>query len=265
MSRYVLATGDDAAYRLRIVQEVHGRDTESFLKRAGIRAGMRAADIGCGVGMVSAWIAEQIGPSGHLDAIDISAEQVEVARKHAAECGIRNAEFFTASADSTGLTDNAYDLVFCRFVLMHMRSPEDGIREMKRILKSGGILAVEDGDFTSPWCHPPLAAFDRAFELYRAIGEIRGQRFQLGRELYRLVLGAGFRDVEVTLAQPAFVSGDAKRLPEWTLTECAPALIESRLSDREEIDSLAAELHAYARDESTLIAMARMTQVHAKK
>ena len=264
-SGYVLATGDEAAYRLRVVNEVHGADTEAFLRRAGIRPGMRIADIGCGVGFVSAWIAEQVGPDGELTGIDISDAQVEQVRKLAAERGIRHAQFHSASADSTGLPSDHFDLVFCRFVLMHMERPEDGIREMRRILKPSGILAVEDGDFTSPWCYPPLPAFDRAFELYRALGETRGQRFLLGRELYRLVLEAGFRDSQVSLAQPVFVRGDAKRLPEWTLSECKPAMLHSSLATEEEIDRLAAELRDYAADESTLIAMARMTQVWARK
>ena len=263
-SRYVLATGDEAAYRLRIVNEVHGADTEAFLRRAGIRPGLRVADIGCGVGVVSAWIGEQIGAEGELVGVDISEAQVDQARRLADTRGIR-AQFYTASADSTTLPADHFDLVFCRFVLMHMERPEDGIREMRRILKPGGVIAVEDGDFAAPYCYPPLAAFDRAFELYRAIGEARGQRFQIGRELYRLVLEAGFREPEVTLAQPVFVRGDAKRLPEWTLAECAPALIGAELSTQEEIDRLTAELQSYAEDESTLIAMARMTQVWARK
>ena len=264
-SRYVLATGDEAAYRLRIVNEVHGADTEAFLKRAGIRRGLRVADIGCGVGVVSAWIAEQIGPEGELIGLDISAAQVEKARSTAEERGILHSRFETASADSTGLPPDSFDLVFCRFVLMHMERPENAVGEMRRILKPGGVLAVEDGDFTSPWCHPPLPAFDRVFELYRALGDERGQRFTIGRELYRLVLDAGFREPEVTLSQPVFNTGDAKRLPEWTLTECAAALIDAGLAAEQEIERLATELKSYAEDTTTLIAMARMTQVRALK
>src|SRR5437667_5720221 len=112
-SRYVLATGEEGAYRLRIVHEVHGRDTEAFLRRAGIRRGMKVADIGCGVGMVSAWIAEQIALEGSLIGVDISADQIEQARLHAESRRITNAVFKAASADSTGLPDDHFDLVFC--------------------------------------------------------------------------------------------------------------------------------------------------------
>src|SRR5207244_12522430 len=63
------------------------------------------------------------------------------------------------------------------------------------------IFACEDGDFTSPFCEPPLSAFDRLFELYRAIGERRGQDFRIGPKLYRMFRGAGFESPQVTLAQ----------------------------------------------------------------
>src|SRR5437660_3390770 len=62
--RYVLARGEEGARRLRVVNRVHGPDTEALLRRAGLVPGMRVADVGCGIGMVSAWIAAQVGAEG---------------------------------------------------------------------------------------------------------------------------------------------------------------------------------------------------------
>jgi ubiquinone/menaquinone biosynthesis C-methylase UbiE len=177
---------------------------------------------------------------------------------------VRNTRFSAAPADATGLPRESFDLVFCRFVLMHVPDPAAAVREMRSLLRAGGILAVEDGDFTSPFCEPPCAAFERCFELYRAAGERRGLDFRIGPRLYRMFLEAGFPDPRVSLAQPVFVRGEAKRLPEWTLTESAPALAEAGLAAPEEVERIAAELKAYAGDETTLIGMARMTQVWAR-
>ena len=62
--KYVLATGAEAEYRLRIVNEVHGPDSKEFLERAGLEAGLRVADIGCGVGKMTLYIAKKIGAVG---------------------------------------------------------------------------------------------------------------------------------------------------------------------------------------------------------
>jgi ubiquinone/menaquinone biosynthesis C-methylase UbiE len=264
-NRYVLATGEEGAYRLQVVNSVHGPDTERLLIRAGLKPGMQVADIGCGIGTISLRIAEHVGPEGEVTGVDISPEQIAQARREAQDRGQANVRFRVASATDTGLSRDAFDLVFCRFVLMHLARPGDAIREMRALLRPGGILVCEDGDFTRPFCEPPSAAFERCFELYRAIGERRGLDFRLGPRLYRLFLDAGFESPEVALAQPVFLRGDAKRLPEWTLVESAPALVEAGLATREEIDRIAAELKAIAEDETTLFGMAQMTQVWARR
>ena len=148
---------------------------------------------------------------------------------------------------------------------MHVQHIDTALQEMKRVLKPGGVLAVEDGDFSTPFCDPPNVAFARCIELYRAIGEQHNEDFLLGRKLYRLVRAAGFREVEAALVQPLFTRGEAKRLPEWTLAEAAPALIEAGLTTQVEVDSLVAEMATFAADENTVVGMARMMQVCARK
>jgi len=263
--RYVLARGDEGAHRLRVVNSVHGPDSEALLLRAGLRPGLRVADIGCGVGAVTTWIARQVGPDGEVVGVDLGPDQVRKAREHADAEEVVNARFVVGSATDTGLAREAFDLVFCRFVLMHLPDPAAALREMRELLRPGGVLVCEDGDFTRPFCEPPSPAFDRTFELYRAIGARLGLDFRIGPKLYRMFLEAGFPAPEVTLAQPVFVRGDAKRLPEWTLTESAPALIEAGLATAEEITAVAAQMKALAEDPTTLFGMAEMTQVWGVK
>lgn len=263
--RYVLATGAEGEARLAVVNEVHGPDTRAFLTRAGLKPGMRVADIGCGIGTISCWMAEQVGANGTVVGVDVSADQVATARRRAEAVGIENVTFAAAGAYDTGLDANSFDLVFCRFVLMHLQRPEEALREMRRLLRPGGVLAVEDGDFTALFCDPPLAAFDRCMALYRAAGERHGADFEIGRRLYALVRSAGFDAAEVALAQPVCVHGAAKRLPEWTLAESAGPLIEAHLTTSAEIDALVAALAAFAAQDGTAIGMARMMQVAATK
>ncbi len=262
---YVLATGEKGEDRLRMLHAVHGADTENLLVRAGITEGMKVADVGCGIGTVSCWIAKRVGPKGKVVGVDINKEQVELARKNAEIAQLTNITFVEGGAYRTGLPYESFDLVFCRFVLMHLDQPMLALREIGALVKPGGLLVCEDGDFQSPFCEPHLKAFDRCFELYRAIGVNRGYDFEIGPKLYRMFLEAGFSTAEATLAQPVFVRGAAKRLPEWTLTECAPNIIKAGLATQKEITQLVAELTAFAEDPTTLIGMARVTQIWARK
>jgi len=263
---YVLATGSEGEDRLELVEEVHGPDTERLLQRAGIERGMNVADIGCGIGIIAGRIADMVGPSGECVGIDDSEAQIEVARRRAAESRSRpNLSFQVGSAYQTGLPDGALSAVYARFLLMHLARPTDAIAEMIRLLRPGGILIVEDGDFSAPYCVPVSPAYDRCFELYREAVKLTGADPLIGADLPRLVMDSGFRECNVAIVQPMLRDGEAKRLPEWTLGEAAPALIEAGIASGDEIAAITMQMRRLALDSTTKFAMAQMTQVWARK
>ena len=63
---YVLANGEAAARRLQILHSVYGPGARRVLISAGIKPGMRIADLGCGVGMTTALLADLVGPTGEV-------------------------------------------------------------------------------------------------------------------------------------------------------------------------------------------------------
>ena len=62
---YILATGEAAASRLEMLEEIFGPHSRQLLEKAGLAKGLRVADIGCGTGLVSLWIATQVGAEGN--------------------------------------------------------------------------------------------------------------------------------------------------------------------------------------------------------
>src|SRR5262249_49070526 len=130
---YVLATGEAAAYRLRLLHGLYGPGTLRVLLDAGLRRGMRVADVGCGVGTVTALLADLVGPEGHVVGIDASAAQLAQARERLNGNGT-NASFVEASALCTGLPPESFDLVYCRFLLLHLPEPERALGEMHALL-----------------------------------------------------------------------------------------------------------------------------------
>ena len=93
-----------------------------MLLEAGLRRGMRVADFGCGVGLVTALLAELVGPEGHVVGLDASAAQLAQARERM-PAGSTNIRFVEASATDSGLPPASFDLVYCRFLLLRT-SPE---------------------------------------------------------------------------------------------------------------------------------------------
>src|SRR5215813_9579077 len=142
---YVLATGRAAAHRLQLLHSLYGPGARRVLLQAGIQPGMRVADLGCGVGMTTALLAELVGPTGQIVGVDYSAAQIAQARE-LLPAGFSNVNFIESSATDTGLPHESFDLVYCRFLLIHLTDPEQALREMHKLLKADGILVCEDGD-----------------------------------------------------------------------------------------------------------------------
>jgi SAM-dependent methyltransferase len=260
---YALATGPAAAYRLALLHDLYGPGTRRVLLEAGLRSGMRAADLGCGVGLVTALLADLVGPRGHVVGIDASAAQLVEARALVYPGG-SNISFLEASATDTGLPPASFDLVYCRFLLIHLPEPERALREMHALLKPGGILVCEDGDLTSAGSEPP-SALGAFADLWGRLGPTKGVDYNLGRRLYQLVRAAGFPAPEITFNQPVRACGEAKRFLELSVAEAGPAFLEAGLVTAAELKRTLAEMRRLAADEAVLAVMPRMAQVWARK
>ena len=260
---YVLATGSAAANRLRILHAVYGPGARALLVRAGIKKGMRVADLGCGVGMVTQLLAELVGPTGEVIGIDASAAQIEQARNLLPE-HLKNVRFVEASATETGLTRGDFDLVYCRFLLIHLVEPELALREMYELLKPNGLLVCEDGDLTSAGSEPPSRLQDFS-KLFGSLGPKWGVDYTLGRRLFQMVRAANFSQPNITFNQPVFARGEEKRLLELSVAEAGPSFVAARLITNEELQHSLSEMRRLADDERVLALMPRMSQVWARK
>jgi len=260
---YVLATGEAAAHRLRLLHNIYGAGARQLLTRAGIQPGMRVADMGCGVGMVTQLLAELVGPDGEAFGVDFSGAQITQATQLLPP-EFPNVSFVEASATETGLESESFDLVYCRFLLIHLKEPEKALNEMYRLLKPNGILVCEDGDLTSAGSEPysKLQAFS---VLFGQLGPCWGVDYTLGRRLFRMVLDANFAHVDITYNQPVIVRGENKRLLELSVAEAGAAFIEAGLISTEGLNRVLAEMRRLAEDETVLAVMPKMSQVWARK
>ena len=224
---YVLATGEAATHRLRVLHNLYGPGARSVLLRAGVERGMCVADLGCGVGMATTLLAQLVGPDGQVVGVDASGEQIARARELLAP-GVSNVRFIEASAADTGLPADSFDLVYCRFLLLHLTEPAQALREMHGLLRRDGILVCEDGDLTSAGSHPP-SALDAFADLWGRLGPTRGLDYTPGRELFRMILAANFSSPEITFHQPVVARGESKRFLEWSVAEAGPAFVAAGL------------------------------------
>jgi len=263
--RYPLATGEAGAARLRLLHRVLGPSTMVVLHRAGLREGMQVADIGSGVGLVTAHLAWEVGENGSVVGVDISPEQIAVAAQTLAAEGLSNVRFVAADAYDTGLPRASFDLVYCRLLLCHLQRPREALREMVALLKPGGALLCEDTEAGTIQTLPPSEVYAAEPARIERVAGARGVDANIGPKLPGYLRELGLERIDVTLGQFAFLRGEAKRIWEYTLTEASPSLIEQGLMQREEIDAKLAAMREVNADERVLLVLPRWWQVWGYK
>lgn len=113
------------------------------LKEAGIESGYCVLDYGCGPGSYIAPLAQLVGASGEIYALDIHPLAIKEVQKIAARKAITNVKTIESNC-KTGLLDNHVDVILLYDTFHDLSQPDDVLRELHRVLKSEGILSLSD-------------------------------------------------------------------------------------------------------------------------
>jgi ubiquinone/menaquinone biosynthesis C-methylase UbiE len=261
---YVIRGGHEGYARLQVLARTWWPTTSELLRQAGLGPGMCCLDVGCGSGEVSLELARLVGPGGHVTAIDMDEIKLGLAREAAAGRAIVNVEFRVADVSDWRET-TTYDLVYCRFLLQHLRRPLDLLAELWASVSPGGALVVEDADFEAAFCEPPNDGHEFWKRTYCTVLERRGGDPLLGRKLYRYFSDAGIPNPHLDVVQLAHTSGEPKTLPLLTLEATADAVVAEDVASEEEVIAAVATLTSFTADPSTVVGSPRIFQVWATR
>lgn len=262
---YVIDGGRPGAARLAVLARVRASASEDFMLRAGLRAGHRCLDLGCGSGELTTRLAEIAAP-GEVVGIDFDPGIVAVATERAAQASTTHVpRFMVANVEALPEGLGGFDLVSARYVLSHLRDPLGVLRSMWSLCRPGGVVAVEDTDVDAMSSEPHCPALDRCIELNRALTQARGLTSRVGPQLVGLLEQAGFARIEETVDQEVAHDGDGKRLTELTFERKRTALVAEGLATDAEIDALLAELREFGADPRTLMRSPRLHQVLGRR
>jgi SAM-dependent methyltransferase len=149
-------------------------------------------DVGCGPGTITAGLADRV-PRGRVTGIDAAQEVIDQAS--AAAGGRENLDFATGDVYALDYPDDSFDVVHAHQVLQHLGDPVRALREMRRVTRPGGLVAVRDGDYGGMTWYPELPVLDEWRAYYIAVARGNGGEPNGGRHLHAWARQAGFTDV----------------------------------------------------------------------
>jgi ubiquinone/menaquinone biosynthesis C-methylase UbiE len=209
-----------------------------------LRPGLDLLDVGCGPGTITVDLAARVGP-GRVLGIDVSADPLAEAREAAARAGVE-ASFEVGDVYALAAADDSFDVVHAHQVLQHLTDPVAALREMARVCRPGGVIAVRDVDYGAFVTFPADPGLDRWLEVYYGVARRNDAEPDAGRRLLSWAHAAGLRNVTASTSSWCY-STPAER--QWwgdswagraTASSFADQALAYGLATRGELEEIAA-------------------------
>jgi SAM-dependent methyltransferase len=172
--------------------------TDALVEYAQPAPGMRVLDLASGTGEPAISLAGRVGAEGHVTALDLSADLLQIAEKRARARGLTNITTRQADAHSLPFSDDSFDLATSRFGVMFFRDPEMALGELRRVLRPGARACfLAWGPFEQPYWQSMMGVVHR--HVGGSLLEPGGPnpfRFSEAGSLSAVLRSAGFREIE---------------------------------------------------------------------
>lgn len=210
--------------------------TELLLRRADVAPGMRVLDLGTGLGHVAFQLAELVGPTGEVVAIDQAVALLEIAEKRRATARVHNVQFL--EADVRAFRDRAeFDAVVGRLILFHLPDPVDVLRHHAGALRPGGLAVVVDFDLGTVRAEPPVPLVDTAADWVMRAFRQAGANPVIGSQLGLLLREAGLAAIDSFGVQAYLAHDDPNgaALLAGVVNSLAPTIVSAGIATEDEL------------------------------
>ncbi|MEW6049680.1 MAG: methyltransferase domain-containing protein [Candidatus Zixiibacteriota bacterium] len=250
---YLLGDGAAELERLQFQHSVWGPVTDQFFDRIGVGHGWRCLDVGAGPGLVTMDLRRRVGGNGEVIALEPSSYFRDWLNGQIAQEGWKNVSLQSGTSYEAALPHHHFDLVFIRWVIGFVPSPESFLSPLISALKPGGIIAVQDYVHEGCALFPEGSAWDRFPELMRQWWRSGGGDPYVGARLPAVFRSMGLQVIDYT---PTSLSGGPdSRVMEWMgrfMHSQLPVMVERKLATQEESDAIRADWQAHRRNPDTI-------------
>lgn len=265
-NNYVLGTTSEEIERLKIQSSLFEPLAKDSLSKAGIRNGMACADVGCGSGEVTRLIGKMVGKTGRALGIDINHDYIKYCDTITKE---KNISFVCNDiTKSKDLFDETFDIVYSRFMFVHLHDKMSALRHMIRLAKKGGIIIVQELDHApDSWlAYPKRKSVEMLRKLYVKLVKKAGGDPLAGRKIYKMFVQHHL-DTTVESYSPCLLMG---RKPYnslgWRIAQSLrPQILSLGLMNQRKYNELFNDLVEMSKDPHSFVLYARLFSVIGRK
>jgi SAM-dependent methyltransferase len=190
--------------RLRMIEQVFDPASQRRLLETGLQAGWRCLEVGPGAGSIMTWMGEVVGPTGQVVAVDLDP-------KFLSEEEQPNVTVVRADIRTAQLPQQLFDVVYARYVLIHLSDYEVALTTMLDSLKPGGCRVLEEPDFSASrgitGGEQELAPLRKVNQAIEQMFATRGMDYALGLRFPALMQRRGLQHLTVENDAPLCAGG----------------------------------------------------------
>ena len=183
-------------------------------------------DVGSGAGTITADFAKRLAP-GRVTALEATEEALNLTRNEVKRNALNNVDFVVGDVHALEFADDSFDIVHAHQVLQHVNDPVQALREMKRVCKTGGIVAARDSDYAGFIWFPELPELDEWMDWYQKAARANNGEPNTGRHLLSWAQKAGFTDITSTSSTWCLSTPEAR---DWWGGMWADRILESKIA-----------------------------------
>jgi SAM-dependent methyltransferase len=181
---YTFGDTDAAGLRLQLLADVYERSSRDFLCSLNLARPTLCVDLGCGPGYTTLLVHQTLEPAQTVG-IDQSEQFIARANRH----GRESVQFIRHDVTSSPLPTHPANLLYCRFLLTHLRQPSQVLTGWLESVAPAGTLALEELEHMRT-AHPVLSEY---YGIVDAMQAAHGQEMYIGKRLEAIVADTPWR------------------------------------------------------------------------
>lgn len=227
-----------------------------------LTSGMHVLDIGAGPGTITADFARI---TSRVTATEIGEEELSLSQQYFEDQGLTpeqgiEASFSVENIHSLSFPDSSFDIVHAHQVIQHVENPVLALREMARVVKPGGYVAVRDADYEGFFWFPGSEHLARWRELYLEAARANGGEPSAGRRLPSYAAEAGLHGAQFSTSTWTYTGSEVRWLADsWAMrlenSALGQQMIETGLCTHSELDATASGWRTWSLSSDSVFVM----------